>query len=97
MELPKLNFIYFILNINKGKAQMTTGKLKKKQLVTNSNGKIVSKKQSEDKRKRFGKKFSKWGSAVIKARNQLNIKGFCPIGGRTPAGQRLLAKVRSLV
>ena len=81
----------------RGNKERTVGGLRKSDLIKNKRGKVVSKKQSEDKKKRHGKRFTKWGNAVVKARKRLAIKGFCPVGGKTAAGQRLLKQVRAFI
>ena len=81
----------------RGNKERTVGGLRKSDLIKNKRGKVVSKRQSERQSKRSGKRFTKWGNAVVKARKSLAIKGFCPVGGKTPAGQKLLKKVRSLL
>merc|ERR1719198_404524 len=68
----------------------TSGGLTKANLIKNKSGKIVSKKASAQGKAR------KFPKAVVAARKALGIKGFCPIGGKTAAGQRLLKKARSL-
>merc|ERR1712228_358423 len=74
----------------------TVGGLKKTDLVKNKRGKIVSRKaSSKAKNSKSGKKIAAWGYAVKAARKSLGIKGFLPVGGKTPAGRALLAKVRS--
>merc|ERR1711965_992197 len=72
-----------------GKKTKTVGGLKKEHLTKNKSGKIVSKKRSA-----FGKK-NKWMAACQKARKALGVKGFSPIGGKTPLGAKLLAKAKS--
>merc|ERR1719517_106797 len=68
--------------------------MKKSDLTKSKSGKIVSKKASANGKKAF-KRISAWTAAFTKARKALNIKGFCPCGGKTKAGQALLAKTRS--
>merc|ERR1712159_71631 len=72
-----------------GKIMKSKGGLKKDQLVKNKNGLVVSKKKSA-----AGKK-NKWVAAVGKARKELKIKGFAPVGGKSAAGQKLLKLARS--
>merc|ERR1719453_872566 len=80
-----------------GTKQKTASGLKKSDFKKNKAGKIVSKKQSEATKKSKGyKKIIKWAAAFKAARKQLNIKGFCPCGGKTAKGQALLKKTRSL-
>merc|ERR1719330_361006 len=77
----------------KGRKTRTSGGLKKSDLKRNKNGKIVSIKKSNFAKK---SKIGKWATAVVAARQSLNVKGFCAVGGKTKQGQQLLAKVRSL-
>merc|ERR1719412_1855854 len=74
----------------KGRKVKTSGGLKASDLKKNKHGKVVSKKASANGQKR------KFPKAVVAARKALGIKGFCPIGGKTAAGQKLLAKARSI-
>merc|ERR1712064_77505 len=75
----------------------TSSGLKKTDFKKNKAGKIVSKKASEaTKKKKSYKKIMAWGAAFKAARKALGIKGFCPCGGKTANGQKLLAKTRSL-
>jgi len=81
-----------------GSKAKTSGGLKKSDLVRNKRGKVVSKKASQRSKSSKGAKvISKWGAATKQARKQLGIKGFCPVGGKTPKGQQLLKAVRSIV
>ncbi len=82
----------------RGTKERTSGGLKKTGLKKNKNGKIVSSKQSQRSKKRFaGSKISKWQNAAKKARSNLKIKGFCPIGGKTQQGKRLYAEIKRLL
>jgi hypothetical protein len=84
-------------SVFKGTKHHTQSGLKKTDLKKNKAGRIVSRKASDAARKRSGfKKIAKWGAAFKQARKALNIKGFCPCGGKTKQGQALLAKTRSL-
>merc|ERR1719221_712562 len=76
----------------KGRKTKTVGGLKKSDLTRNKYGKIVSKKQSAQAKKG---KSGKWAASVVKARKALNVKGFCPVGGKSKRGQELLKKARS--
>ncbi len=81
-----------------GKKVKTVGGLTKADLKKNKAGKIVSKKRSAAALKGKGwKKISAWSAATKKARKDLGIKGFCPVGGKTARGQALLKKVRSYI
>merc|ERR1719263_1973409 len=81
-------------SVFRGSKAKTSGGLKKSDLKRNKRGKVVGVKSSAQGKKNF-KNISKWHQAAQKARKALNIKGFCPIGGKSAAGQRFLAKARS--
>merc|ERR1712157_207728 len=60
-----------------GTADRTKGGLTKKDLCENKSGKIVSKKQSAQAKKKYKSNgLSKWTEAVMKARKELGITGF---------------------
>merc|ERR1711897_740 len=83
------------VSVFKGKKEKTVGGLKKSDLTKSKSGKIVSKKQSARGKKVYAKYLAKWTASVSKARKALGVKGFAAIGGKTKAGQTLLAKARS--
>jgi hypothetical protein len=67
-------------------------------LKKNRIGRIVSKKASEAAKKRpTAKIIGAWGKAVKSARKTLKITGFCPVGGKSAEGQKLLKAVREIV
>merc|ERR1719261_2364686 len=85
-------------SVFRGTKVKTSGGLTKNHLKKNKRGKVVSKKASDAANKRKGAKVIKaWGAAVKKARGALGIKGFCPVGGKTANGQKLLKRVRSFL
>merc|ERR1712060_587504 len=73
-----------------GKKEKSQGGLKKTDLVKNKDGKVVSKKMSLNAKKHYAKRIGKWSAAVQRARKQLNIEGFVPVGGKTAQGQAFL-------
>jgi hypothetical protein len=80
-----------------GKKAKTVGGLKKENLMKNKQGNIVSKNRSEYGKKIYEKNgLAKFTKAVMAARKALGIKGWQNIGGKTPEGQALLKKARSL-
>merc|ERR1712242_443631 len=82
----------------KGSKQKTTGGLTKDTLARSKSGKIVSKAASARAKKAFGQSaLKKWADACKKARKELKIVGFCPVGGKTAQGKALYAKVKSLL
>merc|ERR1712126_78277 len=84
-------------SVFRGTKARTSGGLKKSDLTKNKNGRIVSKKRSALGKKVYQKNgLGKFTKAVQNARKALNIKGWCPVGGKTAKGQALLKKARSL-
>merc|ERR1712105_352266 len=84
-------------SVFRGNKAKTSGGLKKSDLVRSKTGKIVSRKASENAKKNYKKHgIEKWINATKAARKSLDIKGFCPVGGKSAKGQALLKKVRSL-
>merc|ERR1719203_1560702 len=81
-----------------GKKAKTVGGLTKDALIKSKRGKIVSKAASARSKKAFAQSALKnWLEALKQARKQLNIKGFCAVGGKTAQGQALYAKVKSIL
>merc|ERR1719469_1631133 len=82
----------------RGSKEKTSAGLTKDSLMKNRMGKVVSRKASAVAKKRFAAgPLKKLGEAVKKARKELNIVGFRPIGGVTAEGKQLLAKVKSIL
>merc|ERR1719188_1442153 len=81
-------------SVFKGTKLKTSSGLKKTDLKKSKSGKIVSIKKSAAGKKAF-KRIAGWNAAVAKARKALGIKGFQAVGGKSKAGQSLLAKARS--
>merc|ERR1712000_744555 len=74
----------------------TVGGLKKTDLKRSKSGKIVSRKMSERAQKIYKKNgLQKWNEAVMRARKDLGIKGWCSVGGKKGKGAQLLQKARS--
>merc|ERR1712127_301611 len=81
-----------------GTKEKTSGGLSKDKLTKNKQGKVVSKAASSRSKNAWANSgLKKWSDATKQARKELNIKGFCVIGGSTAQGKALLAKVRSIV
>merc|ERR1712127_766374 len=81
-----------------GEKEKTSSGLTKEGLFRNKAGKIVSKAASARLKKAFASSAAKkWSEAVKQARKALSIQGFCPVGGQTPQGKALYAKVKSIV
>jgi hypothetical protein len=68
----------------RGSKVKTTGGLSSTDLIKNSRGRIVSKKQSLLAKKRFASGIKGWMVAVQKARKALGLKGFVAIKKGTP-------------
>merc|ERR1739838_426175 len=82
----------------KGRKEKTVGGLTKSSLLKNKRGKVVSKGASAKAKKAFASSpLKKWMEAVQKARKELKVKGFCPVGGKTAQGKALYAKVKSII
>merc|ERR1740139_610752 len=85
-------------SVFRGSKEKTTSGLTKATLMKNTKGKIVSRKASAASKKKFASSaFKKWIDACKKARKELGIKGFSPVGGKTAQGKALYAKVKSIV
>ena len=80
-----------------GKDKTKSG-LTKNDLTKSKTGKIISKAASNASKSRFAcnKKGQSWQKACQKAREELHIKGFVPIGGKTVAGQAFYAKAKEI-
>merc|ERR1719289_463630 len=69
----------------RGTKVKTKGGLKKKDLFKNKNGKIVSKARHQAGKRNYKKVgLKKWADAVMTARANLGISGFCAIKKGTP-------------
>merc|ERR1719160_1602612 len=68
----------------RGSKAKTSGGLQQTDLVKNSRGKIVSKKQSALAKKRYSTGLKPWITAVQKARKALGVKGFIAIKKGSP-------------
>merc|ERR1740129_899664 len=82
----------------RGTREKTVGGLNKETLMKNKTGRIVSKAASARAKKNFANSaLKKWCDAVKTARKQLNITGFCAVGGKTAQGKAVYAKVKSIL
>ena len=79
----------------KGKKEKTSSGHTRNDLMINKRGKVVSKKASAAAKNRF-KNISGWNNAVIQARKELGIKGFCAVNGKTAQGKALYVKAKAL-
>merc|ERR1719150_3334057 len=86
------------ISVFRGTKASTHSGLTKADFKKNKHGKIVSKKRSENAKKRPGyKNFLARGKAVKQARHELGIKGFCPVGGKTQQGKALAKRVNEIL
>ena len=78
-----------------GRKEKTPQNQTKSDLMKNRKGKVVSKAASAagEQKKKY---LYEWSRAVQRARHDLGIVGFCPVGGKTPQGKRLMKKARYL-
>merc|ERR1719273_2866713 len=82
----------------RGGKEKTGSGMTKEKLIKNKSGKIVSKAQSAAKKKAWATSpLKKWVEACKQARKQLNVVGFCAVGGTTAQGKALYAKVKSIL
>merc|ERR1719511_424407 len=82
----------------KGRKEKTSGGLTANKLLKNKRGKIVSKNASIRGKKNFASSaLKKWSDAAKQARKEMKITGFCPVGGSTPEGKALYAKVKAIL
>ena len=79
----------------KGKKEKTASGAVKGDLMLNKRGKIVSKLKNTSGKKAY-KYISAWTDAVVKARKELGIKGFCAVNGKTAQGKALYAKAKAI-
>ena len=82
-----------------GTAQYTKGGLTKKDIVVIDDGygnyRYKSKKQQRSGKKK-GTFRDAWSKAMKKARKELGLEGFVPVGGKTKDGKALLKRIRQL-
>merc|ERR1712051_532075 len=82
----------------KGSKEKTTGGLTKATLVKNKAGKIVAKSASARSKKTFASSaLKRWSDATKQARKVMGLNGFVAIGGSSPEGKALYAKVKSIL
>jgi len=82
-------------SVFRGTKIKTSGGLLKTDLIKSKTGKIVSKKASARAKLTFKTNgLARWIAAFLKARKDLKTKGFVPIGGKSPQGRALLARIR---
>merc|ERR1719198_1606999 len=79
----------------RGGKEKTSGGLTKVQLTKNKRGKVVSKAASASGKKAYAN-ISGWTKAVMQARKELGITGFCAVGGKSAQGKAVYAKAKSI-
>ena len=65
----------------RGKKEKTASGKTKEDLMINKRGKVVHKRASAAGQERYKKNLMGWTEALMKARNELGIKGMCAVGG----------------
>merc|ERR1711948_128283 len=81
----------------RGSKAKTAGGLTKESLTKNKRGKIVSKKMSAARKKRWaGSRLALWIKSLVAARKQLAITGFVAVNGKTAQGKALYAKTKTM-
>ena len=83
-----------------GNAKYTKGGLTKKDLKRVNDGygnyRYKSIKQQKAGKKKTGFR-AKWAKAMKKARKELELEGFVPVGGKTKDGKALLKRIRQIM
>ena len=83
-----------------GTAQYTKGGLTKKDIVVINDGygnyRYKSKKQQRSGKKKNSFR-AKWAKAMKKARKELGMEGFVPVGGTSKEGKALLKRIRQIM
>merc|ERR1719277_1119298 len=77
----------------RGMKERTSGGLRKDGLMRNKRGKIVSKRASASGMRRY-KQIEDWTEAVMQARDNLHVRGFLPINGKSLQGKALYVKAK---
>jgi len=78
----------------KGKVK-TSGGLTKEMLFRNKRGRIVSKKHSAHGTRGY-KNIRDWVDAVMEARANLRVEGFCAINGKSITGKAIFVRARAI-
>merc|ERR1719321_2380899 len=78
-----------------GRKQKTVSGLTRTSLIKNKRGKIVSKASAAAGKKKYSN-IKGWTEACQKARNALQVTGFCPVGGKSAQGKALYAKAKAI-
>lgn len=78
----------------KGTKEKTASGHGKTDLMKNKRGKIVTKASNAKGKKAF-QYIEAWNTALMKARKELGINGFCAVNGKTTQGKALYAKAKA--
>lgn len=79
----------------KGERTKTRGGLTKDQLIVSKSGTIVSKQASARAKAGYhGSAIWHWNQCVHKAREELGLVGFVPVGGKTKEGRELYFRAK---
>jgi len=78
----------------KGKLK-TSGGLTKEMLFRNKKGRIVSKNKSAEGTRKY-KNIRGWIDAVMEARANLRVEGFCAVNGKTITGKAIFVRARAI-
>merc|ERR1712168_1022378 len=77
--VAKTSVIGTRLQVFRGTKERTAGGLMKKDLMKNKRGKVISKKAYKKGRALLSSGIGKWAKAVVEARKNLGITGFCAV------------------
>lgn len=80
--------------VMRGSLEKTPTGLTQDDLIVNKNGRIVSRKKSEQGKMMYAKYLKGWQEAVGAARSALDISGFVAVGGPSEMGQKLYKKAK---
>ena len=100
MGEKKISYYGSKAEVYHGNARYTKGGLEKKDIILIDDGygneRYKSKKQQKSGHKK-GSFRDKWSKAMKKARKDLDLEGFVPVGGKTKEGKDLLKRTRELM
>ena len=80
----------------RGSKERTVSGLNKAALLKNKRGKVVSKKQHAAGKRAY-KHIRSWTYAVTKARQQLNVRGFVAVNGKTQQGKLIYMRAKTIL
>jgi hypothetical protein len=98
--MPEIKYYGSKAEVAHGNAKYTKGGLTKKDIVIIDDGygnyRYKSKHQQKAGKKKTGFR-AKWAKAMKKARKELELEGFVPVGGKTKDGKALLRRIRQIM